>query len=250
MMRRRAYHRLSYRDSNFRLCCDTMTAVACAEIVRQRETLEDYIRRQPDFRTSLIPIGLLPDAPEIAQDMGAAAAHVGVGPLAGVAGAIAERAARAALAHGAREAIVENGGDIFAASPQPLLIALHAGPGSPLNGLAFRLDPDDMPRAVCSSSSRMGHSLSLGHSDLATVVAANAALADAAATRLCNMVCKEDDIDPALEYITQVPGIDGALVACGKRVGLLGSLPELVRHADADAPRKITRDRDSATPRH
>ena len=227
MMRRRAYHRFSYRDSNFRLCCDTMTAVACAEIVRQRETLEDYIRRQPDFRTSLIPIGLLPDAPEIA-----------------------ERAARAALAHGAREAIVENGGDIFAASPQPLLIALHAGPGSPLNGLAFRLDPDDMPRAVCSSSSRMGHSLSLGHSDLATVVAANAALADAAATRLCNMVCKEDDIDPALAYITQVPGIDGALVACGKRVGLLGSLPELVRHADADAPRKITRDRDSATPRH
>ena len=171
MMRRRAYHRFSYRDSNFRLCCDTMTAVACAEIVRQRETLEDYIHQQPDFRTSLIPIGLLPDAPEIAQDMGAAAAHVGVGPLAGVAGAIAERAARAALA-------------------------------------------------------------------------------DAAATRLCNMVCKEDDIDPALEYITQVPGIDGALVACGKRVGLLGSLPELVRHADADAPRKITRDRDSATPRH
>lgn len=244
MSRQRHYHRFTFRDSNFRLCCDR-TAVACAEIVRQRELLESYIMRQPEFKTSLVPLGLLPGAPEIAQDMARVASLVGVGPLAAVAGAIAQRAAEAALRAGDEEAVVENGGDIFAVSPSPLLVALHAGADSPLNRLAFRLEAEDMPRAICSSSSRMGHSLSLGQGDLATVVSRNAALADAAATKLCNMLRSADDIDEALEYITAVPGVDGALVACHGRVGLLGTLPELVRHDDALSSRKITRDRNS-----
>lgn len=236
----RTYHTFRYKDSNFRLSSDLVTVV-CAEIVRQRELLEAYIVRQPEFRSSLIPLGLLPGAPEIAEAMARAAELVGVGPLAAVAGAIAERGARAALAAGAKEAIVENGGDIYAMSAEPLIVGLHGGPDSPVNGLAFRLDAADLPRAVCSSSSRMGHSLSLGSCELATVVARDAALADAAATQACNLVCDAGDLDRALETIAAIPGVDGVLIANGGRVGLLGELPELVRNTDAKTDRKITR---------
>lgn len=237
---KRDYHTFTYKDSNFRISSD-LTAVVCAEIVRQRELLEAYIVRQPLFKSSLVPMGLTTDAPEIAQDMNRASGIVGVGPLAAVAGAIAQRGALAAIAVGAKEAIVENGGDIFAVSRQPLLVGLHAGEGSPFNRMALKLDPQDMPRAICSSSSRMGHSLSLGACDLATVVAQNAALADAAATMACNMVKTDGDISQALDYITSLPGIDGALIINQGRIGLKGSLPELIRNDDASTEDKITR---------
>ena len=237
----RSYHSFKFKDSNFRICC-RQVPVACNEIVRQREILEEYILRQPDFMTSLTPLMPLPDAPEIAIDMCESAARAAVGPLAAVAGAIAERAVRAALAAGDDEAIVENGGDIFAASRQSLTIALHAGEDSPFNRLAFKLEAADMPRAICSSSSHLGHSLSLGNCDLATVIAQNAALADAAATKLCNMVRSNGDMDAALQYITSIDGIDGALVINHGHIGLLGELPELIRNNDQNTERKITRD--------
>lgn len=236
----RTYHTFRFKDSNFRICSD-LTTVVCAEIVRQREILEAYVARHTEFKTSLVPLGLLDGAPEIAQAMVNAARLVGVGPMAGVAGAIAQRAAEAALKQGATEAIVENGGDIFAKSNQALLIGLHAGENSPVNKLAFRLEPEDMPRAVCSSSSRMGHSLSLGSCDLATVVARDAAIADAAATMACNLVREDHDMNKALEYITAIDGVDGALIANNGKVAILGTLPELVRNMDDSTQRKITR---------
>ena len=58
--------------------------------------------------------------------------------------------------------------------------------------------PDEMPLSVCSCSGRLGHSLSFGDCDLATVVAADAALADACTTLAANLVKSEADLDGAL----------------------------------------------------
>ena len=165
--------------------------------------------------------------------------------MAAVAGAIAEQAARTALAAGACEAIVENGGDVFLASQSPVVVALYAGAvrGQPLSGrLALRVEPARMPLAICSSSGLMGHSLSFGLCDLATVTASDAALADAAATRCGNLVRTEADIAPALEAVRAIRGVKGVLIVKGGRVGLAGDLPELVRSTDASLEDKVSRD--------
>ena len=173
--------------------------------------------------------------------MAAAAELTGLGPMAAVAGTLAQLGAEAALAGGCDEAIVENGGDIFLAAVAPVTIALHAG-ATLGSRLAFHIDPHQTPLTLCSSSGTMGHSLSLGRCDLATVASRDASLADAAATLVGNLVRTEGDLTPALERVGAIPGIDGILAVVGGRIGLWGQLPPLVRNEDAATGAKITRD--------
>lgn len=169
-----------------------------------------------------------------------AAARVGVGPMAAVAGAIAEWGARAAIFSGADEAIVENGGDIYLHSKTPVVVSIFTGTEDFSHDLAFRISPEMMPLSICSSSAAMGRSISYGKADLVTVVSKNAALADAAATALCNAVQGEEDIQPALEKGISVDGVDGVLIVVGEKIGLIGKLPELIRQKDPEADIKIT----------
>lgn len=237
----RSYRTVSCKESHLRIASECFEAAAAA-VHQHRALLEAYIARHPQFRTSLIPVGLLPDAPEIVQRMHRAAARAGVGPMAAVAGVIAQMAAEAALAAGAREAIVENGGDTYLVSPAAVTVALYAGT-TPLAGhLAFHVTPDQMPLSICSSSGRMGHSLSLGDCDLATVVSLDAGLADAAATRAGNLVCASRDLQGACEQIAAIAGVSGVLLVKDGRLGLAGSLPALVRNRDPQTRAKITRD--------
>lgn len=212
----------------FRLCCEAFDLVT-EEIVRQRHLLEAYIARQPEFRTSLEPIDLLDDAPDVAQRMTRAARRVGVGPMAAVAGAMAQCVAEAALRLGEAEVIVENGGDIYLKAASPVTVGVMTGVSTLGDHLAFSLGPEQTPIAICSSSGKMGHSMSLGRCDLATVVASDAALADAAATQAANLVKTADDVNPTVERIAAIKGIDGVLIVQGDRVGLAGRLPPLVR---------------------
>ena len=238
---KRVFHKFAYKDSNFRLCCHDVLRVT-DEIIRQRTILEDYIVRQPEFKTSLVPLRPLADSPAIAVRMCRAGMDVGVGPMAAVAGAIAQYAAEAAVNAGENDVIVENGGDIFAAVCNPLIIGIHAGQNSPFNGLAFRVEADDTPLAICSSSGTMGHSMSMGACDLATVVAKDAALADAAATLAANMVTKPEDLESTAARIVTIPNVLGVLLVKSDRMAIQGMLPELVRNADSDTLLKITKD--------
>lgn len=228
MSRKRTYRTFTYKEAVFRICCEKFGAVT-AEIVRQRGILEEYIGRYPDFRQSLEPLDLLAGAPDVAQSMVRAARLVGVGPMAAVAGAMAQCAGRVALDAGASEVIVDNGGDIYIYAVEPVIIGLKTGTADLADRLAFSLQPDDTPISICSSSGKMGHSMSLGECDLATVVAKDAALADAAATQAANLVRDVDDIDPALDSIAGIEGVDGVMIVKGARVGLAGKLPPLVR---------------------
>jgi ApbE superfamily uncharacterized protein (UPF0280 family) len=217
MSRKRTYRTFTYREAVFRICCEKFDAVT-AEIERQRRILEDYIGRHPDFRRSLEPLDLLAGAPDVAQSMARAARLVGVGPMAAVAGAMAQFAGLAALEAGAREAIVDNGGDIYIRAVEPVIIGLKTGTADLADRLAFSLQADDTPISICSSSGKMGHSMSMGECDLATVVAKDAALADAAATQAANLVGNVDDIDPALENIAGIEGVDGVMIIKGARI--------------------------------
>jgi ApbE superfamily uncharacterized protein (UPF0280 family) len=180
--------------------------------------------------------------------MQAAAALTGVGPMAAVAGCVAQMAAEAAVRAGATEAVVENGGDIYLFSPQPVVVGLYAGRSPLADRLAFLVQPEQLPLSICSSSSLMGHSVSLGQCDLATVVAKDGALADAAATLAGNAVKTPADIDPALDLVSRIPGVLGVLLVKDDRVGLVGDLPQLVRQQDPGFPRKVTHHPDSHDP--
>ncbi|MBN2592242.1 MAG: UPF0280 family protein [Sedimentisphaerales bacterium] len=228
MSRKRTYRTFTYREAVFRICCEEFDAVT-AEIIRQRRILGDYIARHPDFRKSLEPLELLAGAPEVAQSMARAATLVGVGPMAAVAGAMAQYAGMAALDAGAREVVVDNGGDIYIRAVEPVIIGLMTGTADLGDRLAFSLQADDTPISICSSSGKMGHSMSLGECDLATVVAKDAALADAAATKAANLVRTIEDIDPALDSIVGIEGIDGVIIVKDERVGLAGKLPPLLK---------------------
>lgn len=228
MAAKRTYRSITHKEAVFRVCCEKFDVVA-AEIVRQRRILEQYISRHPDFQRSLEPLEVGEDAPLVAQRMARAAKLVGVGPMAAVAGAMAQCAAEAGLKGGAEEAIVENGGDIYLRTVEPVVISLYAGSAKVSNRLGFSLEAEYTPIAICSSSGKMGHSMSLGECDLATVVARDAALADAAATQAANLVRTVADVDAALERITGIEGVDGVVIVKDDRVGLAGHLPKLVK---------------------
>lgn len=211
-------------------------------IVGQRKTLEKYIRLHPAYASALKPVELLSQAPGIAKKMAKASCKTGLGPMASVAGTLAQYGVEAALQAGCSEAIVENGGDMFIASTMPVTIGIYAGENSIGAQLAFHLLPEDLPLAICSSSSKMGHSLSFGNCELATVVAKEAALADSAATLVCNSISKEEDVERVLEEVGSIPGIQGILVVKDSNVGLWGKLPQIVRNQDSETIAKITRD--------
>ena len=237
----RTYRSFSWKDTNLRVSCPDFERVTRTVIARRRE-LEQYIARHPQFLHSLVPLDLLDDAPEAARRMTDAASLTGVGPMAAVAGTLAQLGAEAALTHGCQEAIVENGGDIYLASDRDVLVGILTGVEGLLGSeLAFLISPAEMPLALCSSSSSMGHSLSLGNCDLASVVAKDASLADAAATLVCNHIRLEKDLAVVLERIGCIPGIDGILAVRQGKIALWGQLPKLVRSQDVRVKNKITR---------
>ncbi len=230
MERSRTYRDFTYREAVFRIGCAAFDAVTQA-IVTQRHILEAYLKHHPAFRTALEPVDLLADAPPVARRMSRAARAVGVGPMAAVAGTMAQLAGEAGMQAGAPEAIVENGGDIYIQAAAPVTIGLYAGAGPLAHRLAFSLKPQDTPLAICSSSGTMGHSLSHGACDLATVVAHDTALADAAATQAANRVKTVADVDATLEAIMTLAGVDGVLIIQSDHVGMAGKLPALVKVA-------------------
>jgi ApbE superfamily uncharacterized protein (UPF0280 family) len=195
-------------------------------VVQERAQLEAYIAAHPGFLETLAPWPEDPFAPPVAREMIAAAARAGVGPMAAVAGALAEQVGRVLLSL-SDEVIVENGGDIFLRVTRPATVALFAGKSPLSSKVGLKIDPEWGPLGVCTSSGTVGHSLSFGRADAACVVAPAAALADACATALGNRVPDPGAIAPALKWTATIPEILGAVVIVGEQLGAVGRL-ELV----------------------
>ena len=200
-----------------------LTREALAAVHEARSPLEEYIREHPLFLHSLEPVAVENSAPEIVRVMAEAARQANVGPMAAVAGAVAELVGRKLLAF-SPEVIVENGGDIFLKVNSKRQIGIYAG-GSAFTGrLAIEVEPEQTPLGVCTSSGTVGPSLSLGLADAAIILAPSAALADAAATAVGNVVKSEQDIDAAIERGKQIRGITGIVVIAGGRMGAWGDM--------------------------
>jgi len=200
-----------------------LEAEATKAIIKHRKPLEEYIGSHPLFLHSLEPCSVEEDAPDIVKDMARAAGTVGVGPMAAVAGAIAEAVGGDLLVY-SPEVIVENGGDIFIKVSRTSLIGIYAGE-SPFTGkIALEINPEETPLGVCTSSGTVGHSLSLGAADAAIVLSHSAALADAAATAIGNKVMVAGDIDVVIEQVKVMPELVGVVIIKGGRIGMWGSV--------------------------
>ncbi len=192
-------------------------------VLEHRGYLEAYIRRHPGFLTVLEPWGERGPAPAVVADMIAAGDAAGVGPMAAVAGAIAEQVGRGLLAH-ASEVIVENGGDVFLKTLAPAVVGVYAG-ASPLSLKAgIRVTCGEGAMSVCTSSGTVGHSLSFGRAEAACVVARSCALADAAATAIANRVSSGRDIQAGIAFGRTIRGVAGILIIAGDRMGAWGDL--------------------------
>ncbi len=192
-------------------------------VVAERGQLEAYISAHPNFLTTLTPWPEDPYAPPLVREMAAAGIKAGVGPMAAVAGALAQRVGRALMAD-SEEVIVENGGDIFLKITSPATVGLFAGTSPLSHRVGLRLDPARTPLGVCTSSATVGHSLSLGRADAACVLAADAALADALATALGNRVADAHSISEALDWLASIPEALGGVVILGDKLGAWGQI--------------------------
>jgi uncharacterized protein len=211
-----------------------LSKVAVDTVLSLRHNLESYIKLRPEFLTSLKPIDSDRFAPEIAKEMIEDSRSVGTGPMAAVAGAIAERVALAIsnvadagdkkMVDG-KDVIVENGGDVFIVTTGERVIGIYSGDF--LFDLGIKISAKELGISgvgVSSSSAVLGESLSLGNCELATVVAKRGALSDAAATALGNRVKSAKDIEDVLGEIVDISDVIGGLVIIDGKMGIKGEI--------------------------
>ncbi len=201
-----------------------LEAEALEAVLKYRRQLEEAISRHPELLHSLTPLPEDPLAPVIVKRMIRAAREAGVGPMAAVAGAMAQCVGEN-LERWSAGIIIENGGDCYLNLQEAVTVGVYAGPDSPFRDrIALRFEGHRFPLAICTSSGTIGHSLSFGKADTVTVVAGDAALADAAATAIGNRVKTRRDVDLALETARSITGIDGALILIRDRLGIWGDM--------------------------
>lgn len=219
---------------------DKYVPIAEEAMLDARAQIENYIVRDDFFRTTFDPYPLRTDMGDVVKRMCMAAEKANVGPMATVAGAIAEEAVLRMMKAGSTHCLVDNGGDIAMRTSRSVTVGLYAGEAQP-HYLGLEVPASRGLLGICTSSGTVGPSISLGIADLATVIAPDVALADACATKLGNMVRDDDPmtLERALRMVLKVKGVQGALIMINGKLGLGGDVPRLVR---CQVPKdKITR---------
>ena len=200
-----------------------LSGKALKSIQKHRDPIEQYIKRNPLFLTSLKPLPIEDNIPQIISEMSLAAEAVSIGPMSAIAGIIAEKVGTDLLAH-SPEIIVENGGDIFLKTTKKRLVGIYAG-DSPLTGkIALEIDPDETPLGICTSSGTVGHSLSFGKADAVIVLSASTPLADAAATAIGNIVNSVQDVNSGIEFAQGIDGLKGLVIIKDDTMGMWGEV--------------------------
>jgi len=196
---------------------------AIASILKYREQLQSFILANPEFEKTFNPYRVSLFAPKIVRNMAWAAARCNVGPMAAVAGAMAELVGQDLLFH-SKEIIVENGGDNFLKINRTRKIGIYAGDSPLSEKIAIEIDPKDTPCGICTSSGTVGPSFSFGKADAVCVISRSAALADASATAIGNVVLDVDTIEKGLAVARKTRGLSGVLIIKDDKMGIFGKI--------------------------
>jgi ApbE superfamily uncharacterized protein (UPF0280 family) len=191
-----------------------------------RLDIERQIRRDDFFLTTLEPYDPPPHAPRVISRMCDASRAAGVGPMATVAGAIAQEALEAMASNGCEHAWVDNGGDIALMIKEPVTVEVFSEPGAK-QALGLEIEPTEGIIGVCTSSGRLGHSISFGDADASVAIAKDALLADALATAIGNRVTDKASLKTCFEEFKQVSGFTAGVVLRDGDVAIYGKVPRM-----------------------
>ena len=227
------------KESDITIMSDSKPAISRAKesFYFHRKNLEKYIEKDKQFLTSFSPVKVNTNF-EIIKIMAEVAEICDVGPMAAVAGALSDLMLISMKVQITGEffpckiALVENGGEISIDSEKPITVALYAGENELNLNLGFLIRKEDCPIGIGTSSATVGHAISLGQADAVTIFAKNAALADAAATRVANLVKGVDiekSIKNALDAAEDIEGVYGAFISRENKVGQVGKLPKFFK---------------------
>ncbi len=210
-------------ESDLQIYADKCLRNEALTILAQvRQTLHSHIALNPVFQRSLTPVSS-DSSSSLITEMEEAGRRWNTGPMASVAGAIAQAVGTGLLAH-SRTVIVENGGDVWACSERPLEFLVYPGEASPFSqGIGFSLDAT-RGISVCTSSGRIGPSFSLGSADTVTAIHRNGAQADAAATALANQIRGESDVTRIVEEVACRRKLKAVIATCGESIGIWGDI--------------------------
>lgn len=208
-------------------------------IFKIRQELKRYITKNPDFLLSIEPLKYNKEnLSEIVLKMYESSSKADVGPMSCVAGTISEMSLDFLIDNGSTYSIVENGGDIALVNDEDVLCGIYSNNEILGNNIAFKIRSRKKPLGICTSSGKMGHSISFGSSDSVTVISKSPSLADGLATRIANEVngeTSEDKVSNALECGENYKEFfDGVLIISDENVGTIGKLPKIVESNEFD----------------
>ena len=208
-------------------------------ILKIRSELKRYISQNRDFLLSLEPLKYSAEnLPDIVLKMYESSAKADVGPMACVAGTISEMCLDYLIENDSYYSIVENGGDIALINDRDVLCGIYSNNEILGNNIAFRIKARKHPLGICTSSGKIGHSISFGTSDSVSVISKSPSLADGLATRIANDVegnDSESKVSNALETAENYKEyFKGVLIISDENIGTVGKLPKIVESKDFD----------------
>ena len=232
--------RIDIAQTHIRLATDIENHDINGFVLKIRRDLESYIMLNPDFRIAMESISQDESAPAIVQRMIESSIMADVGPMACVAGTVSEMVLERLIDCGSRYSIVENGGDIALVNDEKVLCGIYSGNEVLGNDFAFEIRPRRKPLGICTSSAKIGHSISFGDAESVTVISKSASLADGLATRIANDAVGDSDEDrvsnasSAAEEFREF--FTGVLIVSGEYVASVGRLPKIVETSEFNAP--------------
>ncbi|NCC63126.1 MAG: UPF0280 family protein [Spirochaetia bacterium] len=203
--------------------CDAIRKETASFIRRLRSQILAY--EDKAFLSSLVPLSPKKDVSEFLRGMFDAGKKAQVGPMASVAGSVAQEVGRhLKQVFSLSEIVVENGGDLYIDVLKPLSVKLFA-PTSRFSGnISLIVDPQFCPLGLCTSSATFGHSMSFGKADAVMVACSDAALSDAYATAFCNKVQKKEDVQRVCEELVSKSEVLSSIIVLDDTLAVGGRL--------------------------
>ena len=227
------YEEINLGETHIRLKTDLDRHNLKNYIFSIRSDLKNYITRNQDFLLSMEPLKLDNESlPPIIKTMHESSLIADVGPMACVAGTISELSLNYLMQNDSENSIIENGGDIALINNKTTICGIYSNNKVLGNEIAFQIKPKKNPLGICTSSGKIGHSISFGTSDSVTIIGKSTSISDGLATRIANDVVgetSEDKVSNALETSENFKEFfKGALIISQDHIGTIGKLPKIV----------------------
>ena len=237
------FQKIDLDQTHIRLKTDLENAKLKGYIFNIRHELKTYIQKNQDFLLAMEPVKKYPDdMPLIVKTMLESSNISDVGPMACVAGTISQLSLDYLMNNGSAYSIVENGGDIALINDRKVLCGIYSGNQILGNNIAFEIKKRKTPLGICTSSGKIGHSISFGSADSVTIIAESPSIADGLATRIANEVTGETSEDKVVNATecgeNYKEFFESALIISDEHVSTIGKLPKIVESEKFEIPSK------------